>query len=119
VDIAGLVSSFATAASYTVTRTARGSTVRGRTSAGTQTTLTIVAAAVPQSLSLQRVAEGHTELTTCTVYTATELYAGGQDADYEADKITIDGSLWEVDSVQRYTDPRTRAIGYVATVTRE
>ena len=39
------------------------------------------------------------------LFTTTKLYAGGQQAVYEADQIIIDGTNWEVQQVQSWEQP--------------
>lgn len=112
-DLAALISSFATAASYTVTRTARGSTTRGRIEAGTTSTITIVASVTPTGPSdLVRLPEGRQVRDTRMVITSTELLVGGQGTAYEADRIVIDSKTYEVSDVQHWVDPRSRTSAY-------
>ena len=119
-NIASLIASFATSATYSVTRTARGQTVRGRIGLGTQTTVSIIGSVSPASgKDIDRLPEGHTDKETRVIFTATELYAGGQGQDYEADKVIIDGDDWEVTHVETWVDSRSRATGYRVIVIRE
>lgn len=119
-NIASLIASFATSATYSVRRTARGTTVRGRIGTGAQTTITIVGSVSPASgKDISRLPEGHTDAEARTIFTATEIYAGGQGAAYEADKVIIDGDDWEVSHVEKWVDSRTRGVGYKVVVIRE
>lgn len=119
-NLTSLVNSFLTAASYTVTRTARGTVVRGRVVEGTQTSVTISASVSPvDGLSISRNPEGQTDEQTRTLFTTTELYAGGQGASYEADKVTIDGDLWEVSRVEKWVDSSSRGTCYKCKLVRE
>lgn len=111
-DIAALISSFAQS-TFTVTRTARGSVTRGKVSAGSTSSVTITATWHPASgRDLDRLPEGRSENDTRVVYTTTELYVGGQDADYEADKVSIGGDIWEVQHVERWQDGNSSRVGY-------
>lgn len=111
-NVAGLIASFSTG-TYTVTRTARGSTVRGKTEAGTTSTFTVTASVSPaKPMDLMRLPEGRRTTDTLRVITATELYNGGQGSDYEADTVSIDGESWEVNLADRWKDPQSGAVGY-------
>lgn len=119
-NLASLITSFTTAASYSVTRTAANTTVRGRSVTGTQTTVTIIASVSPiDGLEAARVAAGGVDKQTRTLFTTTQLFAGGQGESYEADKVSIDGDFWQVDKVERWVDPRSRDAAYKVKVTRE
>lgn len=39
---------------------------------------------------------------TRVLFTATQLYVGGQNEDYQCDQITIGGELWEVQHVESW-----------------
>lgn len=112
-DIAALVAAFSTG-TYTVTRRARGTTVRGIIGDGTSTTLTITASCSPsKGFDLLRVPEGRRDKNgAMTIFTTTELKLGGVNSAYEADRISIDGRTWEVDHVELWTDPRSGDVLY-------
>lgn len=118
-NILSLISNFLTSATYTVTRTAVGSTVRGRIEAGTQTTVTIIGSVSPATgRDLERLPEGRQAGEARTIFTTTQLYVGGQGDAYEADQIAIDGSLWEIFHVEAWLDSQSRATGYKAIATQ-
>lgn len=117
-NLAGLVNSFATG-TYTVTRST-STIVRGKRQIDTQSTFTIRASVSPETgLDLERKAEGHTDFVSRQLFTTTELTAGGQGADYEADKVTIDGVEWEVSKVATWKDPVSGGTAYRCVVIRE
>jgi len=112
VNVAGLISRFATG-TYTVTRTARGNTVRGRVQTGTQTTFTITASISPATGNeLLKLPEGRRAVETRALFTNTLLRLGGQGEAFEADSVTIGSESWMVCHVERWEDPHTLAIGY-------
>ena len=116
-NVAGLIASFATG-SYTVTRTARGSVVRGKAESGTQTTVTITGSAWPAKAGdLMRLPEGRRASEALNLMTATELYVGGQGSAYEADKVSVQGESWEVSDVDTWTDPLSGDAGYKCLLT--
>ena len=116
-NVASLIASFSTG-TYTVTRTARGSTVKGKTAAGTTSTVSVVAAAWPATGDdLKRLPEGRRTSEALNLMTATELYAGGQGDAYEADTVSIRGESWEVSDVDTWTDPVSGGLGYKCLVT--
>jgi len=112
VNVAGLIASFSTG-TYTVTRTARGSTVRGKIGAGSTSTVTITASVTPaKPMDLMRLPEGRRTTDTVRLITTTELYNGGQGSAYEADTVSIDGESWEVNLADRWKDPLSGVVGY-------
>lgn len=116
-NVAGLIASFSTG-TYTVTRTARGSTVRGKTAAGTTSTLTITASVWPAgSNDLRRLPEGRRTVRAWSLMTTTELYTGDQGGAYEADTVSIGGENCEVSDADPWTDPLTGAVGYKCLLT--
>lgn len=121
-DIAALISSFSNG-TFTVTRTARGDTVRGRIGAGTTSSVSITAAwhpvlsrAAMGGKNLMRLPEGRRTTESRVLYTTTQLYAGGEGEDYEADKVSIDSRSWEVSSVEAWADGSSSRIGYCCIV---
>lgn len=111
-DIASLMTSFATG-TYTVTRRARGSVVRGRVQDGSSTTVSITASVSPsRGLDLMKVPEGRRTNGAMTIFTTTFLYVGGVGESYESDRISIGGATWEVAHVETWTDPLSRSVGY-------
>lgn len=120
-DIASLIASFSTG-TYTITRTTRVSNpVRGRIQAGTVTTFDITASVSPfDPMGIQRLPEGRRSIDTLLFFTTTLLYFGGQGDTYEADKISYNGELWEMNKVDDWTDPVSGSKGYrcVAFVSR-
>lgn len=121
-DISSLVSSFANG-TYTVTRTARGSTTRGKIAAGTTSSVSITAAwhpAMPRGGQggevLRRLAEGRDTDNTRTLYTTTRLYVGGPGEAYEADRVSIGDASWEVESVATWQDASSSRTGYVCQI---
>lgn len=112
-NLAGLIGSFATASSYTVTRTARGSTTRGKIDAGTTSTVTITASVSPANpTDLLRLPEGRRTTDAVRLFTTTALYNGGQGSAYEADTVSIGGEDWEVTIADQWTDPLSRTSAY-------
>jgi hypothetical protein len=118
VDIAALISSFSNG-TFTVTRTARGSITRGRIAAGTTSSVTITAVWHPAGDPrggggdvLRRLPEGRNTDNTRVLYTTTQLYIGGPGEDYEADKVSISGVSWEVESVEAWADGSSSRVGY-------
>ena len=107
-DAASLISSLSTG-SYSVVRTARGTFTNGIAVPGATSTFTIVAAAYQASgRDLQRLPEERRSVATKKIITTTRLLAsaqageGGIDGDYQADLITIDGVVHEVQTVGRH-----------------
>lgn len=84
---------------FTVTRRAAAVITNGIATAGAPSTLSIYAAIWPATgRELQRLPELRRSLETRAGVTSTQLLVGGQGASNEADLITIDGALWEVQS---------------------
>lgn len=117
-DLSGLVTSFLTG-TYTVTRTARASLNRGKAaSGGSASTLTVRGSVSPATgKDLQRVPEGRRANAAMTLFTTTELTAGGVSAAYEADRVAINGASWEVSHVETWADPRSGGTIYRCVVT--
>jgi hypothetical protein len=112
VDVAALITSFATG-TYTVTRKARGVTTRGRVADGTTTTVSVVGSVSPANpTDLLRLPEGRRTTDTLLLFTATQLYPGGQGATYEADRVSILSESWEVNIADSWIDPKSGTIGY-------
>lgn len=117
-NLASLISSFSTAATYAVTRMARGSVVRGRKEDGAVTTFTVVGSVSPASgRDVLNLPEGRARNEMRVIFTTTQLLAGGQGEPYESDKVTIDGSQWEVAHCETWVDSRSRGTAYKALVT--
>lgn len=94
--------------------------MRGRVVEGAQTTVVISASVSPiDGLILTRNPEGQSDEQTRTLFTTTEIFAGGQGSDYEADKVTIDGDLWEVSRVEKWVDSLSRGVCYKAKLVRQ
>lgn len=109
-DLAALINSFATG-TYAVTRRAGGSYVRGIATDGSSTSLTIRASVQPATgRDLVRLPEGRRSTETRVIYTVTQLYADGPT--YQADRVTIDGSVWEVQHVETWAQPGAQGTGY-------
>lgn len=112
-NLAALVASFATAASYSVIRRARGATVRGRVQDPTEITVTITASVSPaKGADIEYLRQGRQVQAAVQIFTQTQLMIGGPGATYEADRITVNGDIWEVAHVEAWTDPRSRAVIY-------
>jgi hypothetical protein len=102
VDAGDLINDFATG-TYTVTRRAAATMVKGRAVPGATSTLTIAASVQPASgRDLLQLPEGRRSVETRVVFTATELLVGRQGAPNECDHILIDGQDWEVQQVQSW-----------------
>lgn len=114
-DISSLVSSFATAGSYVVTRTPRGTTDRGKISRGPAASFTITASVSPaMGDDLKRLPEGRRSAESRCIYSTVLPQLGGQGLLYEADVVTIDGVNWEVEQVQTWNDPLSGLVCYKA-----
>lgn len=109
-DVQGLIESFLTG-TYTVTRVSGIAYVNGRASAGSTSTLSIDASVHPAAGNdLLRLPEGQRTIETRIVFTTTELKEGSEGSTYKADKVSIDGALWEVQTVESWRpDPGTDA----------
>jgi hypothetical protein len=115
VNTADLISSFSTGSSglYTVTRRQSGSFLRGIAQATTDATFTITASIQPASgKDLLRLPEGRRADETRTLYTATQLYTGDQGLGYEADLISLNGELWEVQHIEDWLQWAGQPGGY-------
>lgn len=111
-NIASLIRSFSTG-TYVVTRITKDTLDRGKTVAGTTSSVSITASVSPSSgADLERLPEGRIVKRAITIITTTELYLGGRDSDYDADMITVDSELWEVVFVEKWRDPRSSDFGY-------
>lgn len=116
-DIGALISSFTTG-TYVVTRTPAEKLKRGRVPVSpSQSTFSITAAVTAAIGSdLMRLAEGLRTNETRAVFTITQLFVGGQGADYEPDQISIDGDDWQVQHCETWHDPVSSGIGFRALV---
>ena len=94
------------AATYTVTRRVKaGYDTHGVAQAMTTSTLSIVAAIVPaEGDDLQRLPEGRRSVETRAVYTTTQLLIGDENAANEADLISLDGVMWEVEHADYWSN---------------
>lgn len=111
-NLASLIASFSTG-SYAVTRTERATIHNGKVERGEQQVVTITASVSPASgADMRRLPEGRNQIATKAVYTTTQLYAGAQGGDFEADIITIDGASWEVQHVERWQDSTSGTVAY-------
>ncbi len=87
---------------YTVTRTATGSSTKGRYTSGAVTTFTIVAGIDPVTgIEVQDGSEGQFGNDRILIFTATELRASATPSD-EADKIEWEGDLYQVVTCKRW-----------------
>jgi len=87
--------------SYSVTRRGAATLVKGISHPGPTTTHAIVASVQPASgRDLLRLPEGRRTTETRMLYTITELLTGGEAN--EADLVTVDGALWEVQHVETF-----------------
>lgn len=99
-SLTGAIASFSTG-TYTVTRTAAGSSTLGRYTAGATSTFDIVASVQPVTgRDLLAMPEGLRADETRIVYTTTELRA--LTAASDADVVAIDGEVWGVVQVERW-----------------
>lgn len=105
-NAASLIKSLSTG-TYTVTRRAASTySAGGVVVPGAETTLSIIAA-IYQSTGrdLQRLPEARRSIATMTIFTTTRLYVGAQEdeggteSDFDSDRITIDGVVYEVQTV--------------------
>ena len=104
-DFGALIRRFGTG-TYTVTRTTRGQTIRGRTEEGTVTTFEIEASLSPANgIDLQLLPEGRSVDDVRQLFTTTELLTGDQGAGYEADEVAIAGFDYQVIRVEPWQDP--------------
>lgn len=87
---------------YTVTRTARGTTTKGKYTAGTQSTVTIEASVSPLTgEELQQVPELQATAEVLRIITPSTLYV--QTSAYDPDVISIHGEPWEVTKVEDWS----------------
>jgi hypothetical protein len=101
-DAASLIRSFATG-TYTVTRRAAATVVRGRAQPGAISTLPVVASVQPASgRDLLRLPEGRRSIETRVVFTATQLLIAAQGSANNSDLILIEGTQFEVQQVQSW-----------------
>lgn len=88
---------------YKVQRRAAGIYQKGRAVAGKVTELEIIAVVQPASgRDLLRLPEARRATETRRIDTTTQLVVGGEGSPTRADLIVIDGSSWEVQSVQAW-----------------
>lgn len=113
-DIADLIASFSTLAStYSVTRRAAATYVAGRAVAGATSAVQITASVQPATgRDLLRLPEGRRALETRVLFTTTQLFAGEQGGVNEADQVTIEGIVWEVQHVEEWVDAMTLTDGF-------
>jgi hypothetical protein len=113
VDLAALVSSFATG-SYLVTRRQSAGFGRGGVANPTSdSTIQVLASVQPASgRDLLRLPELRRTVETRVVYTITQLQVGDQQAGVEADLIAIDGQPWEVQRVETWQQPPYQGTAY-------
>lgn len=118
-NIAALVSSFATG-TYTVTRRARNNTAtRGVVNDGAETTLNARASVSPaRGADLLKLPEGRRTAESKTIFTTTRLYCGEVAEAYEADRFLIDGALYELMHLEVWRDSLSAGIGYKAVAVR-
>ena len=104
-NVAGLINSFLTG-TYTLTRTTAGTYTAGRFVAGTATTSTIRACVQPlRGRDLLSLPEGRRGDDTRVVYTTTLLRVVTPSG--AADKVTIDGEVFEVVHVAPWNEPQS------------
>lgn len=108
-DAADLIDSFATGP-YTVTRRAAATWSNGvAVPDPSPTTFSITASVQPASgRDLLRLPEGRRSVETRVLYTSAQLQVGAQGGALEADRVTIDGAVWEVQHVELWP----AAVGY-------
>lgn len=111
-NVSGLMASFATG-TYTVTRTAHGSVVAGKTVAGTTTSVSVSAAIWPANNNdLMRLPENRRTTDAIALMTSSQIYIGGQGTTHEADKISYLGETWEAADIDVWTDSLSGATAY-------
>jgi len=117
VSLLDVIGDFATAASYTVTRTTNGGYgSTGRLVAGVPSTFTIVAVVRPTTArQIQLLPEGYHGVETKAVYTTTAIIA--ITAGNQPDSISIDGEDWKAVSAKK-VDAFDGYFYYVAIVSR-
>lgn len=106
-DATSLIDSLSTeTGTYTITRTVASSTYSGGVAVPGSTSTVTITAAVYQATGrdLQRLPEERRSIATVKIFTATRLYTGaqagtGSEATYNADRITVDGVVHEVQTV--------------------
>lgn len=103
-DAADLIDSLSTG-SYSVTRRPHAVFVDGIAVQQSPSTLTITAAVYQATgRDLQRLPEERRSIATMRIFTTTRLYVGAEigtssEATYDADRITIDGVVYELQTV--------------------
>lgn len=101
-DVADLIASFSTPGSaglgqYNVTRTVASMFTNGIASPGSTSTFVVTGSVQPASgRDLYRLPELRRSLETRVLYTSTLLQVGQEGGANEADKVEIEGALWEV-----------------------
>lgn len=88
---------------YTVIRRHAATSAKGKSKASTVAPdeFEVTASVQPATgRDLQRLPEGRRTEETKTVITTTRLQVGGQGAEYEADRVVIDGAEWEAQNVK-------------------
>jgi len=103
-DAADLIDSLSTG-SYSVTRRPHATFTAGIAVPQSPTTITITASVYQATgRDLQRLPEERRSIATMRIFTTTRLYVGaeigtGTEATYDADRITIDGVVYELQTV--------------------
>ena len=98
IDLDGtdLIESLSTG-TYTITRRVAGSYVNGIYVPGATSTFTIIAAIVPATgRDLLRLPEGRRSVETRILFTTSTMLVGAQAGTNDADLVTVDGDVWEV-----------------------
>lgn len=93
---------FTAGSPYTVTRTAIGTRTQGRYTPGSTSQFAITASVQPVTgRDLQVLPEAQHAEDVRVVYATTEIKT--QEAGFEPDQISIDGALWKVVNVEKWT----------------
>lgn len=104
-SLVDVISTFDNSASYTVTRTVKGTYTKGRYTAGGTSTFSVTGSLQPmdegdEGRELQVLPEGQHARNLRRFYTTTELFTLTPTND--PDTISIDGETWEVLRVERW-----------------
>jgi phosphoribosylaminoimidazole carboxylase (NCAIR synthetase) len=101
-SLPGVIDTFKTAASYSITRTLAGSAVNGRYTAGAADALDIVASVQPVTGDdLKTLPEAQHTDSVIVIYTETELYT--RTATHEPDVITFEAETYELFKVEKWS----------------
>lgn len=112
-NLSSLISSFATATGYAITRKARGTITKGRVATGTVSTVTAVASVSPATKDdIERLAQGRQFDEAKILFTTTQMFPGGVGASYEADLISIGGKNYEVAECSTWVDSVSQGSAY-------